>query len=406
MNLARGSFTVIEVPSSPDVPPTNCDLVAGPFFCPENGVERVQIRPIHRDYITILISRDNPANKKLTRTTSGVIRKESFQNPFRFNAIEVEISNLRDLAEQLTAIQEEPQALVIRGTLRDRDVNGMAIDIRKRKHDGQDGEKAEFVEDPQGHNWLMVDFDAIPTPWAINPLDDLGYTAGFLCRLLPHEFHDASYYWHWSGGAGVDGWKTLRCHLWFWLARKIKDSDLKDWAKWVNRETRDAGLVDGKMIDDALFQSVQPHFTSNPTLDRVEDPCQGNRSGFREGQISMVPLRMPPKGWDRLVWDADDLQPGSGVTQPGTRNPERWAEILGRVGDDKDGFHDPITSAIASYIATRDDPDPEFIKSMVRESVRKAMNLARRDLESDYLCDRVLDGSIRGAMQKFRKVKW
>ena len=83
-------------------------------------------------------------------------------------------------------------------------------------------------------------------------------------------------------------------------------------------------------------------------------------------------------------------------------NSERWIEWLAEIGDDRMGFHEPITRSIASYVATVKNPDWEYLKDCIRVVAQAARNDKGRNLGTEYLTDTVLNGSITGAVSKFR----
>jgi hypothetical protein len=79
----------------------------------------------------------------------------------------------------------------------------------------------------------------------------------------------------------------LHVHLWLFTERAYWDEDLRAWAGcWNSRKQN-------KIIDPAVFQAEQPHFTSRPQLlDGVEDPFSGRRVGLVRRRRRTVPLRM------------------------------------------------------------------------------------------------------------------
>jgi hypothetical protein len=272
--------------------------------------------------------------------------------------------------------------------------------VRRRLH----GDQAAFRADPDGHHWMMLDFDEVPLPLFLEPDDDPELLIGFLVRLLPPTFHDASYYWQWSCGQGVDGWRTLRAHLYFWNAEKHTDREYENWTKWVNGE---AGW---KVLDPAPFRTVQPNYTAAPIIgDGVDDPLHGgSRHGIHLGERDSVSITIPPLDWEQHVRELE-RQEYAELAEYGLRPPpgelppihpgDRYLDHLGRIGDDKDGFHDPMVKAIWHWAkAYPSDLDEDF-KAALRSVVRAAKCTKQRDLDH-YLSDYRLDTSIRGAREK------
>jgi hypothetical protein len=342
--------------------------------------------PWGHDSVTLLQSKDEPVTKRLFQTLSGDVGKQNYEKATYFNAIAIDVAGIRDLSGLLTEIEADPYLIAIRGRIKGGE--DIILDVRRRKH----GDDAMFEEEPVGHHWVMLDLDAIPTPMFFTLPDDIEIAVGYMVRLLPSEFHDASFHWQWSCGAGLDGWKTLRVHLWFWSERRHTDQDLRRWGQWVNKR------VGEKLIDCSVFRAVQPHYTAGPILDGVEDPCSRFRSGFHQGDRRSVRIEMPPAGWQPEQVRAMDLD----ISGRPRGSTDRWIGWLAEVGDDHMGFHEPITRAIASYATTVEIPNWEYLKECIRCVARTAQNTKGRDLEADYLSDLILDRSITGAVAKFR----
>jgi hypothetical protein len=98
-------------------------------------------------------------------------------------------------------------------------------------------------------------------------------------HLLPLELSNS------AGLTKADN--QLHVHLWLFTERAYWDEDLRAWAGcWNSRKQN-------KIIDPAVFQAEQPHFTSRPQLlDGVEDPFSGRRVGLVRRRRRTVPLRM------------------------------------------------------------------------------------------------------------------
>jgi hypothetical protein len=349
------------------------------------------------DYISVLTVRypsDAAMTKRLFRATNGVIGKVGYGNAVKFDVQKHPVSNLADLATVLLDLADQPNKVVIRGLPTDRQ-----YDVYRRIH----GDKAAFVADPAGHHWLFADFDEIRLPLFLEPDDDPELLLGFLVRLLPPEFHAASYYWQWSCGQGIDR-KTLRAHLWFWCAERHTDREYEQWAKWING---DAGE---KILDHCVFRTVQPNYVANPILaDDVVDPVIGRRTGIHIGEIDEVSITIPTQDWDQYVRQLERQEYNELVayglrkTQTAKEfqptSSDRYVEFLDRIGDDKDGFYDPMTRAIWHFARAHPPELDEDFKAVLRCIVRSARCTKQRDLD-EYLSDYRLDASLRGAREK------
>ena len=212
------------------------------------------------DYITVLsvrYPRDAVMTKRLYRATNGVIGKTDYDNATKFDVQKIGINDLADLCGVLFDVSRQPNKVAIRGLPITRHYN-----VYRRLH----GDQAAFAADPDGHHWLFADFDEVPLPMFLDPDDDPEIILGYLVRLLPPAFHNASFYWQWSCGHGLDR-RSLRAHLFFWCSEKHTDREYENWAKWINGE---AGW---KILDPAVFRTVQPNYVAAPILgEGVDDP--------------------------------------------------------------------------------------------------------------------------------------
>ena len=92
-------------------------------------------------------------------------------------------------------------------------------------------------------------------------------------------------------------------------------------------------------------------------------------------------------------------QPYSAADLAANDTTERYIDWLNRIGDDKDGFHEPITQAIWHFArAYPADLDEDF-KHALRCVARSAKCTKQRDLNA-YLSDHRLNASLRGAREK------
>ena len=348
------------------------------------------------DYICILTVRwpsDALMTKKLFRATNGVIGKTSYGDGYKFDVQKCAIDDLGDLTQMLHNLAWRTDCFVIRAR-----PLGSYHNVRRLKH----GADAAFAADPDGHHWFMVDFDEVPLPIFLEPDDDPELLLRYLCRMLPPAFHDASFYWQWSCGQGIDR-RSLRAHLWFWSRDKHTDAELERWAQWVNGEAGE------KIIDPVVMRTVQPNYVSAPVIgDDVIDPVAGARQGIFVGAADEVTLRIPPQKWDDHVHELERTEYEE-LVELGLRQPysaldrvpddERFLDYLARIGDDHDGFYEPMTKAIWHYARVNPPEKDDEFKQVLRHVAREATCTKQRDLDS-YLSDYRLDASLRGAREK------
>jgi hypothetical protein len=360
-----------------------------------------------RDYLTILVVR-RPRNalmtKRLFRTSDRAIGKADYDEASLFDVQKQRVESFTDLVAVLCDLSNRSDRFVIRGKLRDSGHN-----IRRRLH----GSDATFIADAEGHHWVLLDFDEIDLPLFLEPDDDAELLTGYLVRLLPRPFWSASYFWQWSCGQGVDGGKTLRCHLWFWSREKRTDLELENWALTLNGEAGE------RILDQTVFRTVQPNYTSAPVIDPdVPDPIpHWSRCGIHIGDQEEVAFTLPREQWKNRLRqqkraESEELQelglrpapcldPVSGQGR-GTGHyggGERYLEYLNRIGDDKDGFYEPMRMAIWHWASTYPDHLDAAFKEELRHVVRAAKCDKQRDLD-EYLSDYRLDASLHGAREK------
>lgn len=219
------------------------------------------------------------ATKTNKHDAAGNIKKINFNAGTWFHYSKKSVAGIEQLSSFLTQAATNKDALLIRGVLApNKDPHQL---VRRYGVTGH-GEAGFFRSHPEGQTWLLLDFDGIPTPSAINFIKQPEKAIEYLVSLMPSYFHGVSYHYHLSSGAGLDGGKTIRAHIWYWLDKPVHDDVLRVWAKGINCQ--------GKLIDTALFNAVQPHYTADPIFDGVADPFLGKRSGFIKGKSDAVTL--------------------------------------------------------------------------------------------------------------------
>lgn len=234
------------------------------------------------DQITVLAHKTALACKRWYLGPEGQLRVQDYQKQgitrFACNTLDVEDADaLFNYLEQLRA---EKHAFIIRGEL----VPGRDPDDVRRTKKQKRGEPPYFRE--RARQWVMVDCDQVLESREVEDLDlarpeDCEEGVSRLLKKMPPELRAAGCWWHLSNSAGFK--PGVRAHLWFWLDRPMGWKDLDLWAERVNDE---AGR---RLIDPAVFETVQEHYTADPLLDDgVVDPV-GKRSGRRPGPALSLP---------------------------------------------------------------------------------------------------------------------
>jgi len=295
-----------------------------------------------------------------------------------FGVLVAPVSGIEDLSNYLGQLETAQDAFVIRGHLV---LNADETKTYRRT-------KENFRTPDAGKLWVLIDFDKQPIPSDIDVTKDPRSAIEHLVKQLPSEFHDVSYHYQLSSSAGFSKTGTLSAHVWFWLTEPWPDAKLKIWGKAVNQR---AGC---KLIDAALFNDVQAHYTAAPHFEGVENPFP-KRSALVEKTKDAVTIR-------EIKLSEQPKHPTSGAFEasPGF---EGW---LSRIGDHPggDGFHEPIIKAIASYVRThgRDDTNVEALYETVRARILAA---DRSTHSTDYIektaSREQLIVAIEGALTKY-----
>lgn len=334
------------------------------------------------------------AAKTIWLDAAGQIVKTNFNAGTWFHYSQKDVEGIKELSALLLDLAHDTQALVVRGDLaKGKDPKEKVRRIGVKGH----GDAGFFQSSLQGQPWILLDFDGISTPSAIsfiaNPLQGIEY----LVSLLPLYFHNASHHYHVSSSAGLDGGKTIRAHLWYWLDHPVTDEHLRVWAKSVNSS--------GKLIDDSLFGAVHPHYTADPIFKAVPDPFPKNRSGFVKGKS------------DAVVFPAISVQKFTcSSSTDGLTPTEAFQHYLLAVGDHDGGmgFHEPLMMASFHYVLENgiDGTDKAALKQKLKEAIAQAnqSNHSQSDIiqkASDAHLDSLIDGAIVkiGAKAKTGKIE-
>lgn len=333
------------------------------------------------DSITILVcAKGHSASKRFSLDKDGRTALTQYNAGTHFGVSIQSVSNIRELSTRLKVLEGSPDALAIRGA----PIQPIAQKKFVRRN------KKTFQTPTVGRHWLLIDFDKIPLPAELNLKRDTAGTLEHLVSLLPSEFHKSSYHYQFSSSAGMGDPRVVSAHVWFWLSEPWNDKDLKIWAKAINVK---AG---NKLIDPALFNDVQAHYTAAPIFDGVRNPFP-DRSGLVIKDADSVSIEPPP------VHERLTTSTGKGVSPS-----KSFEERLSAIGDHPggEGFHEPIRDAIASHVANKDPG--EIDKTALCDLIRSralAADRSKHDLEyveAETVPDKLLS-SIDSAIEKFKK---
>ena len=205
------------------------------------------------------------------------------------------IDGLEAVLDLLRSLSTDPCAFLVRGVLEDcvgkpgrNRATGITGVVVYRRSVAVHGDEGYFRD--EAHQLQMLDLDGVPLP------DDMSVVADpepcikwAVDHLLPPEFAEASFVYQLSSSAGLTKRDNeLNVHLWFFTNVEYWDIELRAWARWWNAKQQ------RKIIDPALYNSVQPHYTNEPELlDGLIDPLAGRRLGLIRRRRRTVKLHMP-----------------------------------------------------------------------------------------------------------------
>lgn len=251
--------------------------------------------PAAVDQVTILTAQPNKRTTKLWRANGTI---DAYDAGWLFQVTPVPVSSIAQLSALLTSIESNPQALVIRGTLKAHALQDSPGYYRRLN--------ANFDDAPLP--WICLDVDGYMPPNGIDPVaDPVRAVYAYIKDHLPKCFDGAAFHWQLSSSAGHPSkQRLLKAHLWFWLTAPRTCDELKAWAKSV-----------GHAIDSSLYQRVQAHYTALPLFEQgCIDPVT-RRSGYIDG--GEVALEIPVDVLKRIRSDAtsDDYDLPDPCLKPG-----------------------------------------------------------------------------------------
>jgi hypothetical protein len=328
------------------------------------------LEPVPKQYCTKRIQQAKDGVKIIANRIS----KEFRMRPVRFDTPQ-------DFFHQMEELNNNPYKFIVRG--HPSKTTDLECDVRRIVRGDGTGTLLPAVR-----RWVTLDIDGVTAgpdciiPFEFSP-DEPEEMALAVVDLLPGIFQGVSFHWRYSSSMGFKG-DLVRLHLSFVLDTAISDDDLK---RYFNTFNESFFQVHGRrLVDPALFNPIQPHYTAAPVLDGVTDPLN-KRSGTYHVEQEVVALSNE--------WIIDE---GTDETA------RRYIEFFDRIGDDKDGFHHPIMQGVASWINHHGEPEAggrSELKRLVRSYIDDANVKERSTSEMDrYKSDPFLDHLIDGAINK------
>lgn len=309
-----------------------------------------------KDFVTVLTcnSANAKAQKRFKVLGSKKIEKTPYFAGLEFKHKTIAISNLRDIFVLLEQLQETPSSFIIRGGIKEG-----APSVIKRRMKGE----GAFIE-PHPRRWVMVDCDKLPIPEYMDAASNPDEVAMWVREHLPKAFRNAECVYQFSSSQnipkklGKKASKHASLHLIFWLEKAATDQELRNYFK------RHSDIVDA-----ALFNAVQPHFTATPQFAGMDDPLP-KRLGMLKGDST---VRLPLDEMHNFIPNAH-----RGVMQGDVNDEDRNAaiELLSDCYP-KEGNRDRFCGAVAGFIY-RGGCDAEYTAEFVRD-----LALYNKDDEAD-----------------------
>ncbi len=279
---------------------------------------------------------------KAHHATATKVVTDAYGEGKYFKAEVVPIADLGELYQLLKILAKEPRSFCIRGE----PVPGRDLARIRRTKKMKDGEPAGFREIPR--RWMMVDVDGLDKGYAAQwgTPEGCQEAADRLLGQLPMELRTAGYVWQVSSSAGLK--PGLRMHLFFFLDRPLGEAELTRWAEQVNDG---AGQ---RVVDDAVFRTIQPLYVADPIFDNMLDPV-AQRLGYVPGAVVSLP-RVMARG-------------------------DAWKQKLQPLYyETNDKIHDHVRDACASYFCAHGpDADAAPLKLGVTNAVKRALEIHDRD---------------------------
>lgn len=169
------------------------------------------------------------------------------------------VEGIEALHALLVDLEGKPNTCIIRGAPVAPDL--MAIRDAEEFKPGLVRKSYDYFDDQPLHA-LMVDVDGYQ-PITEDPFEcPEGSIHELVTCMLPEPFRGVSYHWQLSAthGHASKRDKGLRVRLWFWLEQPLTSAQVK------------AYMAHCTVADLALYQPVQPHYTSAPLFDGIDDP--------------------------------------------------------------------------------------------------------------------------------------
>lgn len=336
--------------------------------------------------VTVLTAPGKRLCKYFSSATS-----ESWQSAKYFTATEISLSGIEGFYSLIRESADLRNQCIIRGRLRADADHSKPVRRQLNRQRSVDPNEEAFEDVPR--EWIMIDIDKLALPSQLKTSTNPAASVNYAISLLPEEFRNKTCVWQLSASCCLMDDSIFSAHLFFWLSELLANEHLRLWAKNVNVQ---AGI---KLIDPALFNAVQIHYTANPIFDGREDPIKADRVGIIRGASDEVSLIFKPPQKTEQSRSTSDSSTVRGLGYEGQM------AYLGD-GQGNQGFNDVLLKATAKFVAARTKEmalgELENLKADVRRRIDAAdqNNHSQTDIDR-YKSDAYLDPLILGAIEKF-----
>ncbi|MGY8894112.1 MAG: hypothetical protein ACKVJD_08110, partial [Burkholderiales bacterium] len=342
--------------------------------------------------ITVLHNESRRLSKAITYRAASEASTACYDNAKTFLVEQEAVEDIEAFSALLSTLQSDTHRLIIRGTPHPEADLTKSVRRKDFKPNAASINEAPFQDLPQP--WLMLDIDKLKLPESIDILKDPHKAIAYAIEQLPEAFQDVTVHWQLSSSAGIKGTAQVSAHLFYWLSEPASSQRLKQWGDAINK------LGVSKLIDTALFQSVQIHYTADPVFQGMTDPFAGRRSGLIKKAQAAVTI-------DYSVVEAVKKQKKTHPQQH-FEGVSGYENILAQLGDGLggEGFHNPLLRGVASHVLVsgreKAEASRESLKADLRERIDAAdsSNHTFEEIER-YKSDAVLDGLIDSAIEKY-----
>jgi hypothetical protein len=293
------------------------------------------------DFVTVLSSRSGVQAKQYS---GNDLNCEPWSNSTFFDMYQIAVHGLAGLAKVLDALKQD-QCIVV-GKLC---TPPKVLNSRRLLHADSENEPATLKE--AAHYWLIIDFDGGGCPDGLDPVAAPERAVRYVISLLPEEFRGAECWWQLTASAGIK--PGIRLRLAFWLDRKLKNSEVKRWLSEVDG-------VDGK-----ICTPNQPIYAAKPIFrNGAVDPVP-RRSGIIKGGSVSPPTELP-------LGTKPAFHKIAGAPAKEGKGYLAKCSVIGDYNDGRQGFFEPIKSAVAGWISSNPGEDTTWLRADIERVIRAA----------------------------------